>query len=172
MNSNPSNQARKYIEPYAKALIPVSGKSIAKIEAYGGMEEVCRGILEGQTVQELADTIGIPRSDLTIWHMNLADPRYEAAMRASAEACLDRAEEVLRTADTSGMASVMIARERAALWRHRAAVRDCRYSPKASVDFSPPPEQRQIPSFVINVLPSPTRREELVESSPDLHDPD
>ncbi|MHB9119243.1 MAG: hypothetical protein ACYC2R_13370 [Burkholderiales bacterium] len=151
----------------ARTKFPLSTKAEAKLEAFG-LPAVCALILDGLTLSEIAQRVGVQRCEVSAWHLNLADPMFEASMKASAETCLEMAEQALHLkAEDCTMPMVQLARERAAIWRHRASVRDARYSPKAAVDFSPPAEPMRIPNFVIQVLPSTTRHEELVESSPD-----
>jgi len=172
MNNLPDNRTQEITSLRARTKFPLSTKAEAKLDAYG-LPAICAMILDGLTLSEIAQRVGVQRCEVSAWHLNLNDPAFEASMKASAETCLERAEQALDLKpDECTMPQVQLARERAAIWRHRASVRDSRYSPKAAVDFAPPAPPMRVPNFVINVLPSNPRREELVESSPDLHDPD
>lgn len=168
MKNFPSDQTRNNQLAHARGRtqFPVSGKSVAKIEKAGGMPAVCLLILEGHTVREIAERIGVPRSDLSAWQHNVGDPAYDAAMRQSAESCLDMAEHVLDMPGEPSMARVSLAKEKSAIWRHRAAVRDSRYSPKgATIDIAP--VLPAVPSsFVIKIMPGTAREEKVIENDP------
>lgn len=164
MNNFPSDQTKNNQLTHARGrtLFPVSAKSVAAIEAAGGMPAVCLLILEGLTVREIAERIGVPRSDLSSWQHNLADPAYEAAMRQSAESCLEMAEKALDLPGEPSMARVSLAKEKSAIWRHRAAVRDSRYSTKgATLELTQLPTAT--PQFVVQIMPSPLREEKVID---------
>ena len=161
----------------AKTKFPLTVKAEAAIEAFGGMPAVCGLILDGLTLGEVAARIGVQRSQLSAWHLNLADPAFAASMRASAERCLERAEEALDLKpEDRTMPCVQLARERAAIWRHRASVRDAAYSPKGiSLDLSTAAPAAAPPSFTIMVAVNRPHEEVVIDGEPgnvDMHDPD
>jgi len=170
-NQIPDKHSQEISSLHARQLIPVSGKSVSRILEAGGMDFLCREVLDGKTIKEIAEAIGVPRSDLTSWQINEDDPRYPASQRASAETCLDNAQACLETPAGAEltMADVQIRRARADLWKHRAMVRDSRYSPKGmTLDLSPA-APAAVPSFCINILPSPNREKVIEgEDNPDL----
>jgi len=170
-----SNGTQQISTTRARVLIPVSGRSAAKIESAGGMDFLVSEVLEGATIKEIARTLGVPRSDLTSWQINQNDARYTAAMHASAESCLDRAEEVLDLPADCSAAQASLARERSSIWRHRAAVRDARYSAKAAaIELTAPATPAAMPSFTIKIVSasgsSGSSEREVYDA--DLHDPD
>jgi len=175
MFKNPSDATKQITSLRAKTMFPLSSKSAAKIESFGGLPAVCELILDGLTLAQAAERIGVARSELSAWHLNLDDPMFAAAMRASAERCLERAEMALDLPGEPSMAMVQLARERASIWRHRASVRDARYSPKGLTLDLTTAGPVVPPQFTLNIMPANWRQGDTFEGEPpdvDLHDPD
>lgn len=152
----------------ARTKFPLAAKAEAAIDAFGGMPAVCSLILDGLTLGEVAARIGVQRSQLSAWHLNLGDPAFAASMRASAERCLERAEEALDLPpEACTMPNVQLARERAAIWRHRASVRDAAYGPKGVTLDLATVTPASPPSFVVQIISANQPAGRTVENDPD-----
>lgn len=150
--------------PPARQLLRVSGVSIAKIEAAGGMQFVCMAVLEGMPHSHIAEALGIARSDLGGWLYNQNDPSYHLAMLTSAEALYDRAEDVLCQAKGGTMADVQIAREIAGLCIRRAGIRNALFRDKATaITLTTPAEPAVLPQFTIVIAPQRPDAGRLIE---------
>lgn len=152
--------------PPARQLLRVSGVSIAKIEAAGGMQFVCMAVMQGMPHSHIAEALGIARSDLGSWLYNQNDPSYHLAMLNSAEALYDRAEDLLCQAKGGTMADVQIARELASLCVRRAGIRNGLFKDKAAaITLTTPTEPAAVPRFVL-VIAEP-REGRTIEHAPD-----
>lgn len=143
--------------------LPVSQPSMEKIHAAGGMAHIAALIGDGLSLTQIAASLSLPRSDLSGFLCNSNDPLYTLAMASSAEVLYDLADDILKGADTTSMATVAIAKERAALLIRRAGVRNARYAARPmTLDLTPQPPSAA-PSFTVCILPSPNREERVIE---------
>lgn len=153
--------------------LPISKKSIAAIEAAGGLPFVCGLIGDGMTHKAIAARLGIARSDLSGWLVNENSPLYWGAMESSSESLLDEAQNVLEAADGTVMASVQRAKAISDLYIRRAGIRNWRYATRPVEVAIAPVAQAAPPSFRVVVVNGPSYGRTLdQESGPDLHDPD
>ena len=133
----------------------VSSISVGKIDSAGGMEYVIAAVLEGHTHAQIAEGLGICRSDLGAYLHNQNDPDYHRAMAASSDALLDRAEDLLLQAKGGSMADVQIAKELAQLCYRRAGIRNAlfrdRISQATAITLTAPEAPAEIPRFVITI---------------------
>jgi len=129
---------------------------------------------EGDSLTQIAKTIGICRSELSGFLCNSNDALYPAAMHQSAEILYDRAEEALRAADPTSMPSVQQAKAIADLYTRRAGVRNFRYAVRGMTLDIAPAAPAAMPSFTL-VLTSAPSSGLTIEGEPsdiDLHDND
>ena len=129
----------------------VSSLSVARIEGAGGMEYVAELILNGNTHAEISTQLGIARSDLSAWIANQDSELYRAAMAASAEPLLDKAQAVLSGAGKT-MPEVQIAKAIADLYLRRAAIRNSAYRDKAPLVRIDTSQAKPDLNFTIRVL--------------------
>lgn len=164
--NNPSKSVAAMTSPRARQT--VSGESLARIMAAGGIETACSMISEGLTHREIAEAMGVHRGALTTW-LN-TPPQvdyYRLALHRSAEALMDKAEDLLRQADTTSMASIQKVKLRVEHLYRLCGIRDARYRQNASavtISMGENTGATEPPMFTILVMPQRETLEQLIES--------
>ena len=130
--------------------LPVNVTAKFKLDMMG-IEVICGWIMAGDRQLDIARRLGVDQSDVGAWLMNHPDrDLYRAAQEASAEALMDKGDEIMETASADREitnAQVALVRARAEFYKSRAAMRSRHHRERQPIDDTSP--VTAMPTFII-----------------------
>jgi transcriptional regulator with XRE-family HTH domain len=123
------------IKPIKK--LPIS-KAAAMVIDLVSMDAICEWAMSGKTQRDIAEMIGVSQGELAAWLSNHPDHGiYRAALEASAEALMDRGDDLMEQASQDPditNAHVALVKARADFLKSRASMRSKYHRERQPID--------------------------------------